>query len=99
MKIKCPSCEHGFNVELKALVPESQRLVMELTKGDGCEFFDAKTISGVIAETAKLLRATAREVGYPVEVFVSEMGVDPAKARIEFLIVRPEVKPVKAGAK
>ena len=90
MKIKCPACAHEISVSATAVVPASQRLVLEMTKVEGCEdeMWAAKTIGEVIIANRKLLIAVAKDLGATVEIFVSSMTMISGKVSIEFTIVQ-----------
>ncbi len=85
MKFTCPQCSHEFSGSLVAKVSDEEHLTLEMTKRDG-EMFDAATISGVIEDTAKALKLTAKSLGSDVTVFVSNVVFAERKASISFVI-------------
>ena len=91
VKWTCPSCSTEHDVSMKSMVPDEQRITLELKRADH-ELFDATTIGGVIVQTEKLLTATAKSIGENVTVFVSGLRLEPGSASIDLIVANAPKK-------
>lgn len=69
------------------MIPETQRITLELTKAEDSEFFTADLIGAAISNMATLLKASARQLGANVTVFVSNATFEGHKASIKFAVI------------
>lgn len=76
-----------------AAVDDGQRLTVELTKAEGEHLFAADTIGGVLANTDKALKATAKHLGGKVTVFIADIRIDAENGKLAFDLVIAENKP------
>lgn len=84
MKMKCPHCSQDFDGSLEAAIDDGQKLKLDLTKEDGEHFFSAQTIGGILLQTDKALRATARSLGGAVHILIAGVRMDIEKGTIGF---------------
>lgn len=88
--MECPHCNQEINLALKEL--ESHAMYMVL-KHEG-EFLQAKTVGGIITDTEKLLKATARESGCGGKIMVAFGGIEtsPGEVKIKFIVMNKAKK-------
>lgn len=86
MKIKCPSCKEESDYAFVANVPDQQVMYMSIKYES--RNISAKTLSGFIGNTEKLLKSVAEDIGSKVEVFVESIVHEPNQITIGFQILR-----------
>ena len=93
MKHTCPACNHESHVSVSAMVPPESRIFLEVKKADDSQWFSADTIGELITATDRLLKATARDCGGKVSVFVADVRLTDGCIVIEFAIIQQKQKP------
>lgn len=88
-EVTCPHCQCAFNVEPRIIIPEEQRLSVEMTMEN--EHFSAKTLGGVISSIDKLMKSVAKDAGGKVEMMVEGLQKDGKTLRLDFVIVEASV--------
>ena len=86
MRATCPECNHEYDMEYVATVPKEQRMILSIETEN--EMFAAGTVGGTISDVDKLMSCVAKDVGYKVVTFISNIVFDRRKISIEFLILR-----------
>lgn len=82
--VKCPACNHGFDIELTSHIPASQTFALKLEcSGD---MFGALTIAKAIESMAKLYVGVAKNMGEKVEVFIKHIHQEGKQAEIRFVV-------------
>ena len=89
--MKCPHCEREIHVTAYAMIPEEQRITLELTRKEG--LFSADTIAGVLENFDKAMKCTARDIGGKVCVFISDVRCSEQSMSIDFVVA--EVRKTK----
>lgn len=84
-EVTCPHCSKNFNLEARIVIPDEQRLSMEITS-EG-EHFSAKTLGGIVTEMDQLMKAVARDAGGKVETMVEGLSKTGSTIRLEFVII------------
>lgn len=85
-EITCPACSHAFKMEARSIIPDEQRLSLEITTETG--YLCAKTLAGVISEFDKLNKAIAKDAGCKVETMIENFVRNGNALRIDFVILR-----------
>jgi hypothetical protein len=89
MKMNCPKCQTGLDVEPLAVIRDDTKMVAQLDF-DG-PAIDADTIGGFLTAFANVQRATAKQIGVDVITMLSGVEFRPGSVSFTFNVMR--VKP------
>lgn len=81
--MECPHCHQQLSAV--ACVPDEQRLTLSI-EFEG-PHLAAKTLGGMLTDTAELLRLIAKDAGANVQVLIEAMSFGEGKATTTFVIV------------
>ena len=87
--VKCPSCSHEFQVVAMAMVPDSQRMSMELTRDDTGPW-SVKTLGETLLGYEKLMRSVAKDLDTRLVVMVETIHMTEATVRFDFILTVPK---------
>lgn len=86
MKINCQSCGQENHFDMVANVPDDQ--VVTITIEREGDLMAAKTVSGMIENTANLLESVADDVGFKACVFIKSIVHEQKRTSVSFLVCR-----------
>ncbi len=89
MKTECPQCKHEFNIAHIAKIGDDNRFTVFMQAEKG-RLLSAKTVAGVIENTAELMIASAKSLGGNVAVLVEKIASEGDKTSVTFLITAKE---------
>jgi len=87
----CPNCNQKHSISIESSIPDEQKISIAITSKS--PFIDADVVGKTIINTAKLLKAVAKEIGGKVSVFIQNITVVENEVKIEFIVAKVKKKP------
>jgi len=86
----CPHCNKKHSISIESSIPDKQKMSITLTAKS--PFIDAEVVGKTIINTAKLLKAVAKEIDGKVSVFIHNITVIENEVKIEFIVAKVKKK-------
>ena len=90
--MECPNCKHALQINRTVMAQESITLNFSWEGS----LVEAATVAGMIGNTAKLLKESAKSVGIPSDVFIESIDWKEKAVSIHFFVI-PRIKASRSG--
>jgi hypothetical protein len=85
--MKCPHCTAEIHMNLRAVIPEEQRLTFKIDRGESAGLMmSAATVAGFVGDMDKLMKSVAKQIGAKVHVFIDRIEWEDASVAFHVVI-------------